>query len=88
MANHLSYLRNFLGESFDVLYLDNIFITSEVHHLKTTEEFYLHILNSFNINPNELLLIDKNSETLKIANNLGINLEQSLEEVNIFKYLK
>ena len=72
-TNHVSYIRDFVGKSFIIDYLDDLLISSEIHKIKPNKDFYEYILNKYNIKPNELLFIDDNSNNIESANNLGIN---------------
>ena len=48
-TNHLSYVRNFIGESFDIDYLDDLIISAEVHKIKPNNDFYQYILDKYDI---------------------------------------
>ena len=72
-TNHLSFIRNFIGESFDVDYLDDLIISAEIHKIKPNHDFYYHIIDNYGIKPEELLFIDDNGENISSANSLGIN---------------
>ena len=39
-TNHLSFVRNFIGESFNVDYLDDLIISAEIHKIKPNLDFY------------------------------------------------
>ena len=47
-TNHLSFVRNFIGESFNVEYLDDLIISAEIHKTKPNSDFYEYILNKYN----------------------------------------
>lgn len=72
-TNHLSYVRNFIGESFNIDYLDDLIISAEVHKIKPNNDFYQYILDKYDIGPEELLFIDDNHENINSANNMKIN---------------
>ena len=42
-TNHLSFVRNFIGESFNVDYLDDLIISAEIHKIKPNSDFYEYI---------------------------------------------
>ena len=72
-TNHLSFVRNFIGESFNVEYLDDLIISAEIHKTKPNSDFYEYILNKYNINFKELLFLDDNIANVNEAKKLGIN---------------
>lgn len=72
-TNHLSFVRNFIGESFNVDYLDDLIISAEIHKIKPNSEFYKYILDKYNIDSKELLFIDDNIDNVNAAKKLGIN---------------
>lgn len=72
-TNHLSFVRNFIGESFDVDYLDDLIISAEIHKIKPNVDFYKYILDKYKINSKELLFIDDNKENVDSAKNIGIS---------------
>ena len=72
-TNHLSFVRNFIGESFNVNYLDDLIISAEIHKTKPNSDFYEYILNKYNIDSKELLFVDDNIDNVNGAKQLGIN---------------
>lgn len=72
-TNHVSLVRKFIDESFDINDLDDLVISAEIHHIKPNEDFYQYILNKYNIKPEELLFIDDNEMNINGAKQLGIN---------------
>lgn len=72
-TNHVSFIRNFIGESFGVDYIDDVLISAEIHKIKPNADFYEHILSKYNLNSNELLFLDDNIENIDGAKKLGIN---------------
>ena len=71
-TNHVSFVRNYIGESFGVEYLDDVIISAEIHMIKPNKDFYEFILNKFEIKPEELLLLDDNQKNIDSAKNMGI----------------
>ena len=71
-TNHVSFIKNYIEKYLDIKYLDNIFISAEINIIKPNKDFYEYILNSYNINPQELLFIDDNINNTKGAEQLGI----------------
>lgn len=72
-TNHVSFVRNFIGEAFGVEFLDDVIISAEIHKIKPNADFYQYILNKFNIKPNELLFLDDNQQNIDSASQIGIN---------------
>ncbi len=72
-TNHLSFVRNFIGESFDVDYLDDLIISAEIHKIKPNVDFYKYLLDKYKINSKELLFIDDNKENVDSTKNIGIS---------------
>ena len=72
-TNHLSFVRNFIVESFNVDYLDDLIISAEIHKIKLNSDFYEYVLNKYNIDSKELLFLDDNIDNVNGANQLGIN---------------
>lgn len=82
-TNHISFVRNFIGESFDIESLDDLLISAEIHHIKPNSDFYEYILNKYCIKPEELLFIDDNEENINGAKILGINTIKVNKDTNI-----
>lgn len=72
-TNHLSFVRNFIGEFFNIDYLDDLIISAEIHKIKPNADFYEYILNKYNIDSKELLFLDDNIDNVNGAKQLGIN---------------
>ncbi len=71
-TNHVSFIRNYIGESFGVEYLDDIIISAEIHKIKPNKDFYEFILKKLEIKPEELLLLDDNQKNIDSAKDMGI----------------
>lgn len=84
-TNHVSFIRNFIGESFGVDYLDDVLISAEIHKIKPNFDFFEHILNKYQLKPNELLFLDDNIENTDAAEKLGINTIYVNENSDLFK---
>ena len=72
-TNHVSFVRNFIGETFGIDYLDDVFISAELNMMKPSSEFYEHILNKFDIDPAEMLFLDDSKDNIEGATKLNIN---------------
>lgn len=84
-TNHLSFVRNFIGESFDVDYLDDLIISAEIHKIKPNSDFYKYILNKYNIAPKELLFLDDNINNINGAKKIGINTIKVEKDTNLIE---
>lgn len=84
-TNHLSFVRNFIGESFNVDYLDDLIISAEIHKIKPNSDFYEHILNKYNIDSKELLFLDDNIDNVNGAKQLGINTIKVEKNTNLIE---
>lgn len=84
-TNHLSFVRNFIGESFDVDYLDDLIISAEIHKIKPNVDFYKYLLDKYKINSKELLFIDDNKENVDSAKNIGISTIKVEKDTNIIQ---
>ena len=72
-TNHVSFVRNFIGEAFGVDYLNDVLISAEIHKIKPNLDFYNYILEKFKLEPEELLFLDDNIDNVRGAEKLGIN---------------
>ncbi|MBE6160653.1 MAG: hypothetical protein E7158_00325 [Firmicutes bacterium] len=72
-TNHVSYINEFISNNMDISNVDNIFISAEINKVKPNKDFFLYILNHYNINPSELLFLDDSDRNIIGASNLGIN---------------
>lgn len=71
---------DFLNNRYDFLkYFDDYVFSYIYHHNKAEIEFYNELLNHLKCKPNQSLLIDDSSKTVKIARSFGLN-------ANIFYY--
>ena len=84
-TNHLSFVRNFIGESFNVDYLDDLIISAEIHKIKPNSDFYEYILTKYNIDSKELLFLDDNVDNIKGAKQLGINTIKVENDTNLLE---
>ena len=85
VTNHVSFIRNYIGEAFGVDYLDDLIISAEIHKIKPNADFYEHLLNKYNIKPEELLFLDDNQDNVDVASSLGINAIKVEETDNLYK---
>lgn len=83
-TNHVSFVRNFIGENLDVEYLNDVLISAEIHKIKPNPDFYNYILAKFDLNPEELLFIDDNIENIDGAKNLGITTIKVNEDTDLY----
>ena len=84
-TNHLSYVRNYIGEALDVSYLDDLVISAEIHKIKPHQDFYQHLLDKYAIKASELLFIDDGEDNIKAAKDMGINTIKVDDKTNIIE---
>ena len=72
-TNHISYVKDFIINNLDNKNIDDIIISADINMIKPNSDFYLYILNKYNIKSNELLFLDDNINNIEGANKLGIN---------------
>lgn len=84
-TNHLSFVRNFIGESFNVDYLDDLIISAEIHKIKPNSDFYEYLLSKYNIDSKELLFLDDNIDNVNAAKQLGINTIKVEKHTNLIE---
>lgn len=82
-TNHLSFVKDFIKESFNIDYLDDIIISAEIHKIKPNLDFYQYILNKYSIESKELLFIDDNINNINGAQALGINTIKIEKDTNL-----
>ena len=87
-TNHVSFIRNYIGETFGVTYLDDVIISAEIHKIKPNKDFYEYILNKYSIKPNELLFLDDNIKNVDSASKLGINTIKVDKAIDILNEIK
>ena len=83
-TNHVSFVRNYIGETFGVDFLDDVIISAEINKIKPDKEFYQHILKKYNLLPSELLFLDDNQKNIESAKYLGINTIKVDKNTDIF----
>ena len=82
-TNHLSFVKDFIKESFNIDYLDDIIISAEIHKIKPNLDFYQYILNKYDIESKELLFLDDNINNINGAQTLGINTIKIEKDTNL-----
>lgn len=87
-TNHVSYIKDFINNNFDITNLDEIIISSDIHMIKPNHDFYEYILNKYNIKADELLFIDDSIININSANNIGINTIKVNKDSNIINEIK
>ncbi len=70
-TNHVTYVKEYINSNFK--FLDDIIISMDINLIKPSSDFYMYILNKYNIKNNELLFIDDNITNIEGAHRLGIN---------------
>ena len=87
-TNHVSFVRNFIGESFNVDYLDDLIISAEIHKIKPNSDFYEYLLSKYNIDSKELLFLDDNIDNVNGAKQLGINTIKVDKNTNLIEEVR
>lgn len=82
-TNHLSFVKDFIKESFNIDYLDDIIISAEIHKIKPNLDFYQYILNKYSIESKELLFLDDNINNINGAQALEINTIKIEKDTNL-----
>ena len=82
-TNHLSFVKDFIKESFNIDYLDDIIISAEIHKIKPNLDFYQYILNKYGIESKELLFLDDNINNINGAQTLWINTIKVEKDTNL-----
>ena len=82
-TNHLSFVKDFIKESFNIDYLDDIIISAEIHKIKPNLDFYQYILNKYSIESKELLFLDDYINNINGAQALGINTIKIEKDTNL-----
>lgn len=71
-TNHVSFVKDFINNNFDTMYLDDLIISAEINKIKPNLDFYKYVLDKYKIEANELLFLDDNMENINKAKELGI----------------
>ena len=82
-TNHVSFVRNYIGEHLGVDYLDDIIISAEVHKTKPSPEFFQLLLDKYKINPGELLFVDDSQRNIDGAKTMKINTIKVDKNMNV-----
>jgi FMN phosphatase YigB (HAD superfamily) len=77
-TNHVSYVRNYIGEAFGVTNLDGIFISAEIHKTKPNQDFYEYIIKKLNVEPHEILFFEAKDINLPKFNIIKVNKNDDL----------
>lgn len=82
-TNHVSFIRNFIGDELGAQFLDDVIISAEIHRVKPDKDFYEYILRKYNLLPKELLFLDDNVKNVESAKELGIKVIKVNKNTNI-----
>ena len=72
-TNHISFVRKFIEESFNMELLDDIIISAEIGRIKPNPNFYKYILKKYHIKADELLFLDDNRDNVDGADSIHIH---------------
>ena len=87
-TNHVSFVKEFINNHFDINYLDDLIISAEINRIKPNLDFYEFILNKYKINATELLFLDDNIKNINGANVLGIKTIRVEKSINMIDEIK
>ena len=87
-TNHLSYIKEYITNTFDTTNLDDIIISADINKIKPNKDFYTYILNKYNIKPEYLLFLDDNINNIESAKSLRINTIKIEKNTNIYNTIK
>ena len=84
-TNHLSRIRNYIGEALGVLNLDKVYISADIHKIKPNKDFYEHIYTDMKVKPEEILFLDDNQENIDGAITCGLNTIKVEKGMDLYK---
>lgn len=87
-SNHVSYIRTFINNNFEMKFIDDIIISAEIGKCKPNSEFFQYILNSQNIQPWELLFLDDSIRHIEWANKMWICTIKVERDMDLLKEIK
>ena len=67
----------------DINNINDVFISAEINKVKPNKDFFMYILNYYNINPSELLFLDDNDKHIIGASNMGVKTIKVNKETNM-----
>lgn len=85
-TNHLTYIKEYLINNFKLI--NDHIISSDIHIIKPNKDFYLYILNKYNIKPYELLFIDDNQNNIDSPESLEIRTIKVNKDTNLIKEIE
>lgn len=85
VTNHLSRIRNFIGEALGVQNIDKIFISADIHKIKPNRDFYEEVIDKMNCKPEEILFLDDNKENVSGAELSGMKAIKVNKEMNLYE---
>ena len=83
-SNHVSYIKEFINKNMDINNIDDLIISADINKAKPDKDFFLYILNKYNITSNELLFLDDSSRHIDGASSLGINTIKVNKDTKIY----
>ena len=87
-TNHVSFIKKFINDSFDIDYLDYIFISADINKIKPNNDFYEEIISKTKYNPNEILFLDDNKDNIDGAVRCGLKTIKVEKNADVFKEIK
>lgn len=87
-SNHVSYIRKFIENNFDMKLINDIIISAEIGKCKPNPDFFQYILNSQKIQPWELLFLDDSARHIEWAKKIWICTIKVEKEMDLLKEIK
>ena len=84
-TNHLSRIRNFIGDALGVLNLDKIYISADIHKIKPNRDFFEYIINDMKVKPEEILFLDDKQKNIDGAINCGLKTIKVEKGMDLYK---
>jgi len=87
-TNHITFIKKFINENFDIKYLEEIFISADINKIKPNKDFYEEIVNKMSCNPSEILFLDDNQDNIDGAKSCGLNTIKVEKNMYLFEEIE
>ncbi len=84
-TNHVSYIRDYIENNFDMSLINKIYVSAEINKIKPDAEFYNYILDDLNIKASDMLFLDDSAENIEGAKKVGISAIKINKDTDIFE---
>lgn len=88
LSNQMHFRTQFIKRHNDLSFFGTVVFSSEVGMMKPEKQIYRYLLKKINRKPQQCLFIDNNSENIRAAKKLGINIILFKSEAQFKKELK